>query len=161
MFKTLLTILCVQVSVMALYGLGSETITFSGINTAIPDGTASGMQDVRTITSAIVELTEVRVRLKLSGNFNGDLYGYIRHNSGQATHISVLLNRPGRTLWDPNGYSDYGFDVTFADSAPADIHDYQLVAIPLPGVPLGGTWQPDARFVDPSVVSSNSPRSAF
>src|SRR6266851_3651133 len=160
MFKILLTIYALQVSAMSLYARGSETLTFSG-PTSIPDGTATGIQDVRTITSEIVELTAVRIRLKISGNFNGDLYGYVRHNIGQATHISVLLNRPGRTASTPYGYNDDGLDVTFADSAAADIHNYQLVSIPLTGVPLSGVWQPDARFVDPTGVISGSPRSAF
>jgi hypothetical protein len=159
MRKTLSTLLVLQVNAMSSFGLLPNTNTFS-VNTPIPDGSTSGIQDVRTITSEIVELTEVKILLKIAGNFNGDLYGYVRHNSGQTTHISVLLNRPGRTLSDPNGYSDYGFDVTFADSALADIHNYQLITIPLPGVPLGGIWQPDARFVDPFVVSTDSPRSA-
>src|SRR5882762_3310179 len=97
MFKTLLTMFVLPVSATALYGLGSETTSFNGVNTPIPDGTATGIQDVRTITSEIVELTAVRIRLKISGNFNGDLYGYVRHNIGPTnTHISVLLNRPGR-----------------------------------------------------------------
>ena len=161
MLKTLSILLFLQVNAMSLYGLASGTNTFSGINAPIPDGTTSGIQDVRIVTSQIAELTEVRIRLKIAGNFNGDLYGYVRHQSGSATHISVLLNRPGRTALNPNGYSDDGLDVTFADSAATDIHSYQSVSIPLSGTPLSGVWQPDGRFVDPTLVTSDSPRSTL
>src|SRR5258706_5479081 len=161
MFKTLLTMFVLQVSATALYGLGSETTSFNGVNTPIPDGTIAGIQDVRTITSGIVELTAVRIRLKISGNFNGDLYGYVRRNSAPTnTHISVLLNRPGRTSTNSSGYTDYGLDVTFADAASNDIHNYESVSGHLVA-PLSGVWQPDARFVNPTVATADSPRSAF
>jgi hypothetical protein len=161
MLKTLSTLLFLQVNATSLYGIAFGTNSFSGINASIPDGTTSGIQDVRIVASEIVELSEVRIRLKVAGNFNGDLYGYVRHQSGSATHISVLLNRPGRTALNPNGYSDDGLDATFADSAAADIHNYQSVSIPLPGTPLSGVWQPDGRFVDPTLVTSDSARSTL
>ena len=97
MFKTLLTIFVLQVSAMALYGRGSETTSFSGVNTPIPDGTATGIQDVRSITSEIVELTAVRIRLKISGNFNarGLLFTTM---SGQPTLLFSNTKDPGHNI---------------------------------------------------------------
>src|SRR5678815_1283256 len=75
-----------------LQGQITETHTFT-TNRVVPDGNASGLHDVRNINSAIAQIASVKVRLKINGEFNGDLYGYVRHSSG----FSVLLNRPGRT----------------------------------------------------------------
>jgi subtilisin-like proprotein convertase family protein len=136
----------------------SETNLFNSVNKVIPDGNAAGVHDVRTITSQIAFLTSVRVRLNISGKFNGDLYGYVRHSTG----LAILLNRPGRTLSNFAGYEDSGLDVVFSDLANTnDIHNYRLVTTPLSGSPLTGTWQPDARFIDPDLVTDVSPRTAF
>jgi hypothetical protein len=159
--KTRVAAIVLQMSLMGVYGQRFETNIFNGIHASIPDGPTAGIQDIRVISSEIVQLTTVRVRLKIVGNFNGDLYGYIRHNSAQSTHIAILVNRPGKTFSNQNGYNDDGLDVTLADAAAADIHNYQLVSIPSTNTPLSGVWQPDARFVDPIGVTANSPRSAF
>ncbi|MGC3959113.1 MAG: MBG domain-containing protein [Verrucomicrobiota bacterium] len=131
------------------------------MNLAIPDGDAAGRQDIRNLASDIVQITSVRVRLQVVGEFNGDLYGYLRHTNSGQTHIAVLLNRPGRSATNNWGYSDSGLNVTLADAAPTDIHNYQEVMPPPTDAPLTGAWQPDARFVDPLVVIQTSPRSAF
>lgn len=129
---------------------------------SIPDGNASGISDVREISGSFPEVTGVRVNLTLSGGFNGDLYVYLRRESAGVTDgFSVLLNRPGRTAIDSWGYADSGFDVAFADTALNDVHDYRLTLEPAPNAPLTGVWQPDARNVDPSAVTSDSPRDAF
>jgi len=159
--KVVVTALVFEVGVLELYGLVPQTNLFPGVNISIPDGDANGVQDIRTVVSDITEITSVKLRLKVAGNFNGDLYGYLRHTSGSTTHISVLLNRPGRTTSNTNGYSDCGLDVTFTDSATNDIHTYRSVITPPTGSPSAGEWQPDARFVDPGIVTSNSPRSTF
>ena len=135
----------------------SETNTFTAINLPIPDDNPAGVQDLRTITSGIGQITSLRVRLKIVGGFNGDLYAYLSHGNG----LSVLLNRPGRTATDPYGYPDSGFDVVFSDSAQADIHDYELFTRPTAGSPLSGSWQPDARFIDPESVTDSSIRSTM
>src|SRR5688572_193142 len=95
----------------------SETNHFSAVNLAIPDGMVGGAHDLRMVSSEIIFISSVQVRLSLSGNFNGDLYGYLRHESG----LTVLLNRPGRTATVPNGYSDTGVEVRFTDSATGDV----------------------------------------
>src|SRR6266404_4467203 len=126
----------------------SQTNTFGAVNQAVPDGNADGLADFHSISSDIAHITSLRVRLKISGNFNGDTYAYLSHDSG----LVVLLNRPGRTETQRSGYADFGFDITLDDLATNDIHDYQLVLTPSPGSPLTGTWQPDARFADPFLV---------
>ncbi len=139
-----------------LQGQITETHTFT-TNRVVPDGNASGLHDVRSISSAIGQIAGVKVRFKLNGEFNGDLYGYVRHASG----FSVLLNRPGKTASNAAGYDDSGFDVTFATSgASGDIHTYRTVTTPTAGSPLTGTWEPDGRTADPASVTDGSPRSA-
>lgn len=138
-----------------------ETNSFSAINAMVPDGNASGLSDVRVISSSISELASVRVKLKITGEFNGDLYGYLRQITPHATNFCILLNRPGRTASDSFGYDDMGLDVTFDDAAPqGDIHVYRNVVTPVFGSPLTGTWEPDGRNVLPHSVTDDSPRTA-
>ena len=142
---------------MALHAQVSQTNSFTGINLAIPDGSPAGVTDVRTITSGIAHITSLQVRLNISGDFNGDLYAYLQHGGG----LTVLINRTGKTKTNPYGYDDCGFDVTFSDSAANDIHTYRLATTPPRGLPLTGAWQPDARYIDPTVVTDASLRTTF
>ena len=135
----------------------SETNIFANIRRLIPDGDSAGIEDVRAVASDIVNITSVQVRLKVAGNFNGDLYGFLSHGGG----LTVLLNRPGRTATSPFGYDDCGFEVTFSDAAANDIHTYRLSTTPPAGSPLTGTWQPDARYTDPAAVLDTSLRSTY
>ena len=80
---------------------GTETHSFTNLNKVIRDGNASGLSDVQTVTSAITNLTSVRLALHIAGEFNGDLYGYVRHIQGGRTNFCVLLNRVGRTVSNP------------------------------------------------------------
>jgi subtilisin-like proprotein convertase family protein len=140
-----------------LQGQITETHTFT-TNRVVPDGNASGLHDVRSVSSAIAQIASVKVRLKINGEFNGDLYGYVRHSSG----FSVLLNRPGKTADNTAGYDDSGFDVTFATSgASGDVHTYRSVTAPASGSPLTGNWEPDGRIADPAVVTDASSRGAL
>jgi subtilisin-like proprotein convertase family protein len=137
--------------------------TFNGDATlVIPDGNATGISDSRTITgSNIPEIGSMTVDLKIDGDFNGDLYVYLRRVANDASDaLAVLLNRPGRTLSMTRGYADSGLNITLDDSA-ADIHTYRLVLAPASGTPLTGTWSPDARTADPGTVLDTNPRSAF
>ena len=137
----------------------SELHSFTNLNQAIPDGNAAGLHDVRTVTSAIANLSSLRLRLHVTGEFNGDLYSYVRHIQGDTTNFCVLLNRPGRSAANPAGYADAGLDVVFDDAAVAgDIHRYQTNTIPPAGTPLTGAWQPDGRRVDPEVVLETTAR---
>jgi len=126
----------------------------------IPDGNTAGFTDTRTVPDLFdkyvgdtAEIVDVNVRLRIDGGYNGDLYGYLVHSTG----FAVLLNRSGRTGSDPFGYADAGFNITLDGSAATDIHSYGGNS----GNQLTGTWQADARNVDPATVTDASSRSAY
>jgi len=136
---------------LRLHGQVTETYVFSGLNRTIPDGGIVGVNDVRMLTSAVRRISTVRIYLRVQGEFNGDLYGYVRHIHGNLTNFCVLLNRPGMTTARMWGYDDAGLDVLFDDSAAnGDIHTYQRVVVPSLDSPLDGVWQPDGRNVNPA-----------
>lgn len=129
-------------------------------NQVVPDANPSGLLSTLTVPTFGYRVTDVDVTLNLSGTtyggWNGDLYAWLSHDSV----LSILVNRPGRTGSNPLGYPDNGFQaVTFDDEAAGDIHLYQLAWGGSPG-PLTGSWQPDARSVDPAVARDDSPRPA-
>jgi subtilisin-like proprotein convertase family protein len=133
----------------------TEIHTFENVNKSIPDGNPAGVADTKIVPSSITSIAGVKVRLQVTGEFNGDLYGYITHDTG----LTILLNRPGRTAASASGYADSGLDVTFDDSAAnGDIHLYGTVVTPAPGSPLTGIWQPDGRKVSPITATDASPR---
>jgi hypothetical protein len=139
----------------------TKTNSFTNLNKVIPDGNSSGLHDVRTISSTIPQLSSVRLKLRVTGEFNGDLYGYLRHIRSGTTNFCVLLNRVGRTATNSAGYADAGLDVLLDDAAPlGDIHMYRTVTNLPAGTPLSGAWQPDGRRVDPEVVVDGTARTA-
>jgi subtilisin-like proprotein convertase family protein len=117
----------------------------SGIlNATIRDGDVNGWQDSHTF-SGIPDLPiqNVEVTLNISGGFNGDLYGYLVHDSG----FVVLLNRVGVGTThggDAFGYGNAGMNITLATGGSlGDIHWYGGSGIP------DGTYAPDGRTVSP------------
>lgn len=142
---------------MAAFSAPAALIYSSGtLNAQIPDGNVNGYQNTINVSGLGGSeniITDVNVKLNISGGYNGDLYVYLTHSSG----FSVLLNRTGRTVGDPFGYGDAGFNVTLNDSASTDIHAYGGNG----SAQLAGTWQPDARNTDPATVVNTSPRGAF
>ena len=154
-------VLLVLVAGLRVQAQTTETHSFTNLNRSIPDGNSAGMRDVRMVPSAIRRISSARVRLRIDGEFNGDLYGYVRRIGQGTTNFCVLLNRPGRTATSLFGYDDAGLDVTFdAAAANGDIHLYRAVAAPSPNSPLTGAWQPDGRWVDPAAVFETTPRTA-
>jgi hypothetical protein len=150
----LLGLLCA--GVFPLHAQVVETYAFT-TNRVLPDGDAAGLMEVRNLNSAIANIASVKVKLHVVGEYNGDLYAYLRHGSG----FTVLLNRVGRSSANSFGYSDNGIDVTFqAGAANGDIHLYQNVATPTAGSPLTGLWEPDGRTADPSTVANETARTA-
>src|SRR5437016_5831158 len=121
---------------------------------SIPDGSLVGMQDSRTLSGVTFSsISDVDVRLTISGSWNGDLYGYLVHSSG----FTVLLNRVGRTSGNSFGYSDGGFGVTFDDqsSQTVDFHRYQTQSVYTSSAIQGGThWRPDGLNIDPASSGS-------
>jgi hypothetical protein len=139
----------------------TETNSFTNLNEAIPDGSASRLHDVRTISSAIPRLSSAQLKLRVTGESNGDFYGNVRHIRGSTTNFCVLLNRVGRTATSPAGYADAGLDVVLDDAALlGDIHIYRTVTNCPAGTPLSGAWQPDGRWADSEVVVDGTPRTA-
>ena len=142
----------------------------SGLTSVIPDNNLSGM--ARTVTVSGYELKApyvVTVSMKITGTgygaWNGDYYADLRHTSvdGTMTQLAVLLNRVGRSSTLGSGYSDNGMDITLADSAARDIHEYRLDfpggnTNPI-GAMLTGTWQADGREVNPLSALDSSLRS--
>ena len=157
--------LCLTAAALAL-GLTASaqpvttTMNFA-VGAMVPDGDMSGLASVQTISTPITNLTDLKVTLKLSGTWNGDLYCFLTHSTGH----SVLLNRVGRCSASNLGYKDAGFDVTFDDAATdGDIHVYRLQLTSsqdtsIPG-PLTNIWAPDARIAYPTDVLDTDVRSA-
>ena len=116
----------------------------------IPDNDWNGWQDTRIVTGIPTDwwILSLVVTLEVSGGWNGDLYGYLAHDTG----LVVLLNRVGRTATDGSGYGNTGFNVVFADTpGNADIHLYQDFSPTYTSAGrLLGTWQTDGRNVHPS-----------
>src|SRR5581483_9248104 len=134
-----------------------QSFSFPNLNKPIPDGNFAGVSDLETVSSSITQIGAVEVTLDIPGQFNGDLYAYLRHDNT----VSVLLNRPGRTAGNPYGYGDSGLQIALSDfAADGDVHLYQQVTVPSAGSPLTGTWQPDGRNVDPTTVLDSTPRTA-
>ena len=150
-------ILLTTVLVSSLPAQLLENPTFSGLNLPVPDGNPAGMSFTTNLISGINSISSVKVRLNLAGEFNGDLFAYVRHSN----QIVVLVNRPGRTATDSFGYDDAGLNVTFDDGASHDFHLYGLFTNVPDGAPLTGLWQPDGRLVDPDLVTDSSNRTSF
>ena len=129
----IIVLVCLWAATPLLRAQTIETYTFT-TNHLVPDGNAAGLSDVRNINSAIGNITSLAVKFKLTGEFNGDLYVYLRHSTG----YTVLLNRPGKTSGNAAGYADSGFNVTFQDSAAHNVHLYQNFTTPASGSPLTG-----------------------
>jgi len=140
-----------------------DTHQFVSLNRMIPDGNAAGLSDVREITSTVASIASLRVTLRLRGEFNGDLFGYLRLVNATGTNYCVLLNRPGRTLTGSFGYDDSGLDVTFDDAATnGDVHLYRKALGAFDGSLLTGAWNPDGRASDPQVVlDSDTPATSL
>ncbi len=127
-WATMTTVLkCGLLALALAFGLGAygQTITTTtnfSVNTAVPDAVPSGLASTKIVSTPIAYISGLKVSLKLTGTWNGDLYCYLTHSSG----YTVLLNRVGRRSSSSLGYGDEGFDVTFDDSASnGDIHIYR------------------------------------
>jgi hypothetical protein len=128
----------------------SEPFTGGFVNGVdIPDGNAVGWSDPRNISGLnTTSLSDLTVKINLTGGFNGDLYAYVSHDG----ILVPLLNRVGVTATPQAsafGYGEAGFAVAFSASAAADAHFYNRHQPTLVAGQLTGTWQPDGRAIDP------------
>jgi hypothetical protein len=122
----------------------------------IPDANATGWSDSRTVSGlADSSITDISVKLNVSGGYNGDLYAYLSYNGV----LVPLLNRVGVTATGGGssfGYSDTGFNITLS-SIGNDVHFYGQNSPSFNGNgQLTGNWQVDGRTIDPG-----SPRGDF
>lgn len=147
-----LSLICFLPAGSAFAAVTTITRTWSG-SIAIPDSNDVGASNTIVISTTGLTLIEaITIQLELEGGWNGDLYAYLVHDG----KLAKLLNRPGRTLLDPDGFASSGMNVMFSDAAPSDIH----LALPDSGTPAG-SFQPDGRMKDPLTVIDTDPRTAF
>ena len=95
----------------------------------VPDGTAAGWSDSRTLLIPGSEvITDVDVRISMGGGWNGDLYAYLAHSG--SPNAAILLNRPGRTPGNGFGFSDSILTITLDDGAAnGDTHTYKALPV--------------------------------
>jgi len=112
------------------------TETFSGVNTAIPDGNPVGVSFSETISDIPAGSTVggLAVDLTVSGGYNGNLYAYLVAPNGT---LVMLLNQPGVTGVNPFGYAGSGLNVTLSDTAAGSIQTTPETA----GSVFSGTYQ--------------------
>src|SRR6266571_448346 len=65
-------------------GQTSTLTTNFVVGAGVPDASPSGLASAKTISTPIASITGLKVSLKLSGTFNGDLYAYLTHSSGHS-----------------------------------------------------------------------------
>ena len=134
-------IICLPL-LMPLGAVAATTVSGSWtVNTTIPDYNDPGYSNTRSFASSgISQIQSISVGLVFTNGWNGDLYAYLVHNGT----LSVLLNRPGRSLANPDGASSSGMEITLTDLAAGDVH----TLLSFSGSP-SGTFQPDGRITDP------------
>ncbi len=122
------------------------------VSVTIPDNNDVGYTSMQSLLSpGISQIQSVSVQLTFSGGWDGDLYAYLVHDNV----VSVLLNRPGKSLANPDGSGASGLIVTLSDDATQDIH----TSLPASGL-ASGNFQPDGRTTDPKLVLDTDPRTA-
>jgi subtilisin-like proprotein convertase family protein len=135
----------------AAFGQLTTDFNFNNVNLAISDNNPNGVQNSQTIAGLSGSIVSLQVSLDIAGTgfgaFNGDYYVELVNGAGS---FAVLLNRTGVSSANSLGYGDNGFDVTFADMAPDNIHFYQNFSYNLnPNGQLTGIWQPDGENISP------------
>src|ERR1043166_3738405 len=88
------------------FGQSQVTVTnsFKSINAVIPDASNIGLDDTRNVTlPGLGSITDLKVNLTVAGGFNGDLYCYLRHESGiEGATILASVNVPEGVLAEGN-----------------------------------------------------------
>ena len=94
----------------------------------IPDGSADGWTDTRTISGLSGTIGNVSVYLNVSGGANGDLYAYVSHDGTLVPLLNRVGTGSGDAIQQVFGFSTAGFsNVKLDDAGGQNIHD---VAIP-------------------------------
>jgi len=136
------------IAAMTLAQRVDGTLFQSGtLDLLVPDNNLAGISSTINISSApFTTVTDVNVRLNISGGYNGDLYVYLTHDGATA----VLLNRIGTGgggLQGTYGYNGAGMNGWIDDSA-SDIHTTAGNGF------LGGTYGSDGRNASPDNLSA-------
>jgi hypothetical protein len=121
--------------------------TFDNITGAIPNGSTAGWSTFYTFSGINGIITDVSVKLNISGGFNGDFYAYLSYDNIQVpllNRVGVGSAHPGSSVF---GYADSGLNITLTSSGN-DVHWYQDSNNP-GGGELTGIWQTDGRSIDP------------
>ena len=123
------SIACALLLAATLQATASLVTNFNGSfanNGFLPDGNLSGWSDTRNLNVteyAGFTVTDVQVTLDVASGWNGDLYGYLLHDTG----FVVLLDRVGSSTYSPHGFGNAGFTgVTLSDTVnlTGSIEDY-------------------------------------
>ena len=117
------------------------------VNQLLPDGNPAGYAASQTFTGLDASaISQVDVRLNISGGYNGDLYGYLTLQDANGVYTSILLNRVGRTDASGFGYATSGFgSITLSGDTTQSYQNIHNVV-----VPGGGTYFADGRAVSPN-----------
>jgi len=139
---------------MALALANASAIVFSTnwtMSATVPDNNPSGLANVQTVSGLTDTLiSDISVKLNLTGGWNGDLFAYLTHGSG----FVVLLDRVGQNNVGPTGYGDAGMNVTFTSSAGGNIHNYGGGSIF--STPPTGSFLPDNSAITVALPGSLS-----
>ncbi len=137
------------VALMGSVAISQTTYSFTNTyNAAIPDGDLSGLALSTNLAGlSPSSISNVDVRLNISGGYNGDLYAFLVGPNGG---FAVLLNRSGvSNNTSAFGYSDSGFNVTLTGlGSNPSIQYYQSFGGS--GSPVTGIWAPSGINIDPS-----------
>jgi autotransporter-associated beta strand protein len=162
--KRWFVVLCAAVMSQRAAAQGLIITRHFNVGLDIPD--AGELVNVQNLGVGGGSIANLQVMLSVSGRgdggWNGDLYAAVGHDTG----YSVLLNRPGKRAGKAFGYGDSGLNVTFDDSAAnGDIHSYRQTLNGSHATALGGSltgsWAPDGRLVNPSLVGLADSRTAL
>jgi len=149
--RTLPVILSILLIATPVINAATVAATWN-VPTEIPDNDDIGFSNPQVLSEPVNPWIEsVTVHLVFTGGWNGDLYAYLVHDG----RLSVLLNRPGRSLDNPAGAGSSGMTVDLSDLAALDIH----TALPATGTPAG-VYQPDGRATDPLLALDTDARTA-
>src|SRR4026209_875209 len=77
---------CLILTALACPTASAQTFTTTTnftVEVMVPDANASGLAIVQTISTPITNLTALRVALKVSGTWSGDLYCFLAHGTNQ------------------------------------------------------------------------------
>lgn len=116
LFCALLLVVALQAGASLFTNVFDSGFANSGY---VPDANFSGWSDTRNLSAPEYTgfaVLDVQVTLNVSGGWNGDLYGYLVHDSG----FVVLLDRVGSSTYSPYGYGEAGFtNVRLIDGNPS------------------------------------------